>query len=68
MESLLGNGSVTTSTDTLTVRPQLQCVLDPVADKQIRTTAGEQKAFSGLFEKKKNMTHKRKVFSSNQMC
>ena len=53
MESLLGNGSVTTSTDTLTVRPQLQCVLDPVADKQIRTTAGEQRAFSGLFEKKK---------------
>lgn len=53
MESLPGRGPVTTSTDTLTVRPQLQCVLDPVVDKQKRTMAGEQKVLSGLFKKKK---------------
>lgn len=71
VESLPGRGPVTTSTDTLTVRPQLQCVLDPVVDKQKRTMAGEQKVLSGLFKKKekkrKNMTHKRKVFSWNRM-
>lgn len=53
MESLPGRGPVTTSTYTLTVRPQLRCVLDPVVDKQKRTMAGEQKVLSGLFKKKK---------------